>query len=158
VRNAIVLFLICAAWPVLAVDRCVATSHGCLALNPDVVAETIHATICKSGYTKQVRPATVYTNGVKRRLMREQGISLDRAGEFELDHIVPLTLGGHPRQLSNLMLQEWEGPAGAKVKDKLEVRLHGLVCRGEMSLESAQQCIAEDWQRCLAEHPGRTTR
>jgi hypothetical protein len=44
------------------------------------------------------------------------------------------------------------------VKDKLEVRLHGLVCRAEMSLEAAQHCIAEDWQRCLAEHPGRAPR
>jgi hypothetical protein len=133
----------------LSAETCVATTHGCLALNPDVTVETLNDTICKAGYTRLVRPATSYTNGVKRKLMREQGIAAYRAREFELDHIVPLSLGGHPRKLSNLMLQRWDGPDGAKTKDKLEVRLKNAVCRGRVSLTEAQSCIAEDWRACL---------
>ena len=49
---------------------CIKTTHGCIALNPDVAEDTIDATICVSGYTRSVRPATSYTNGVKKKLMR----------------------------------------------------------------------------------------
>ena len=73
------------------------------------------------GYTKLVRPSTSYTNGIKRKLMREQGIDFDQhAAEYELDHIVPLAHGGHPRSIHNFRLQYWEG-GGVKAKDKLEV-------------------------------------
>jgi len=75
-----------------------------MALNPDVHQDTIANTICVPGYTKTVRPATSYTNGVKRKLLREAGIDESHMPEYELDHIVPLGLGGHPRSLDNLML------------------------------------------------------
>jgi hypothetical protein len=151
----ILLFAIGSLTGAWAGDHCVMTSHGCLALNPDVTEATAEQTICSPGYTKLVRPGTAYTNGVKHKLMREQGIPSERAGDYELDHVVPLTLGGHPRQLSNLMLQPWEGDHGAKVKDKLEVRLKNAVCKGRMSLTEAQTCIAENWETCQGKHPGR---
>jgi hypothetical protein len=132
---------------------CIKTTHGCIALNPDVDEETVAATICVSGYTKAVRPASSYTNGVKRKLMREAGIDPARMGDYELDHIVPLALGGHPRKLSNLMLQPWEGEHGAKRKDGLEVRLQALVCRGTLDLTDAQVCIGEDWEACAMKYP-----
>jgi len=134
---------------------CIKTTHGCIALNPDVDEDTIDKTICVSGYTKSVRPATSYTNGVKKKLMREAGIDTVRIGDFELDHIVPLTLGGHPRKLSNLMLQPWEGEHGAKSKDILEVRLQSLVCHGTLDLTDAQVCIARDWEACALQYPKR---
>jgi hypothetical protein len=117
--------------------------------------DTIYGTICVSGYTKSVRPATSYTIGVKKKLMREAGIDAARIGDYELDHIVPLALGGHPRKLSNLMLQPWEGEHGAKAKDALEVRLQSLVCRGKLDLTDAQVCIAQDWEACAALYPSR---
>jgi hypothetical protein len=131
------------------------TTHGCIALNPDVDEDTIDRTICVSGYTKSVRPATSYTNGVKRKLMQEAGIDAARIGDYELDHIVPLALGGHPRKLSNLTLQPWEGEHGAKVKDVLEVHLQGLVCHGKLDLTDAQVCIAQDWEACAIRFPRR---
>ncbi len=132
---------------------CISTAHGCIALNPDVDESTIDATICQSGYTKSVRPATSYTNGMKKKLMREAGIDVARVSEYELDHIIPLALGGHPRKPSNLMLQPWDGPQGAKVKDALEVRLQSLVCHGRLDLTDAQVCIATDWTTCAAGFP-----
>lgn len=113
--------------------------------------ETIEQTICVSGYTKTVRPSTSYTNGVKRKLLREAGIDESLTGQYELDHIIPLGVGGHPRKLSNLMLQPWYGEKGAHRKDGLERRLQGMVCRGDLSLLDAQRCIAEDWVACDAE-------
>jgi hypothetical protein len=86
-------------------------------------------------------------------LLAEAGIDQSRASEFELDHIVPLTLGGHPSKLSNLALQPWDGVHGAKMKDILENRLHKLVCHGQVTLIDAQTCIAQDWEACAAKHP-----
>ena len=116
------------------------------ALNQDVRQETIRETICTPGYTKDVRPSTTYTNGVKRKLIREAGLGWDdSASKYELDHIIPLALGGHPRSLQNLELQPWEGDKGAKHKDRLEVKLQCLVCSGQVSLAQAQADIAGDW-------------
>lgn len=117
-----------------------------LSLNPDVRSDTVDATICQVGYTRTVRPSTTYTNGVKLRLMREAGIDPAQAREYELDHIIPLALGGSPRSLENLMLQPWDGENGAKRKDKLEVRLQKCVCAGALDLTEAQAAIAADWQ------------
>jgi hypothetical protein len=95
----------------------------------------------------------VYIKGLKATLLRESGISVGRSSEFELDHIVPLALGGHPRRLSNVWLQPWDGPHGAHMKDILEVRLQRLVCSGQIALLDAQFCIAEDWEACAVQHP-----
>jgi hypothetical protein len=114
-----------------------------MALNPDVNQDTLQSTICLPGYTAQVRPSTTYTKGVKRKLLREQGMDESLASEYELDHIIPLAVGGHPRSLNNLMLQPW--PA-AKRKDRLEKKLQCLVCSGQVPLEEAQHAIYEDWQ------------
>src|SRR5882672_5186155 len=85
-------------------------------------------TICVPGYTKGVRPATGYTNGVKQMLMQRAKMNPALAQYYELDHIIPLSLGGHPRKLDNLELQLREGENGAKKKDRLEVKLQCLVC------------------------------
>jgi len=129
---------------------CIQTAHGCITVNPDVTRETIGQTICVSGYTRSVRPSTSYTNAVKLKLLREAGIDAALIGQYELDHIIPLAVGGHPRNPSNLMLQPWDGEQGAHRKDVLERRLQGMVCRREIPLLDAQRCIAEDWIACNA--------
>src|SRR5437870_332686 len=86
-------------------------------LNQDITQANIQDTICSKGFTKTIRPAVSYTNGVKFKLLREAGIPEADAGLYELDHIVPLAVGGHPRKMANLMLQPYEnfeGKPGAK--------------------------------------------
>jgi hypothetical protein len=134
---------------------CIQTTHGCVALNPDVTEKTVGQTICVAGYAKSVRPSSSYTNAVKAKLLREAGLDASRMPDFELDHIVPLALGGHPRNLANLALQPWDGEHGAERKDALEIRMHSLVCRGEVPLNEAQVCIAEDWEACAAQYMAR---
>lgn len=116
------------------------------ALNADVRQDTIQQTICIPGYAASVRPSTNYTSGIKAKLLRERGLPPSSATEFELDHRIPLALGGHPRSLANLQLQHWEGEDGAKKKDVLERRLQALVCSGRLSLRDAQRDIYRDWQ------------
>lgn len=121
-------------------------AHSRGALNHDVEQATVQATICVPGYTKSVRPSTSYTNSVKIMLLRRAGIPEEMAAEYELDHIVPLALGGHPRKLENLELQPWAGHHGAKRKDRLEVKMQCLVCSGQIPLDEARRDIASDWQ------------
>ena len=114
-------------------------------MNPDVRQETIQQGICVPGYIASVRPSTTYTNGVKTKLLREQGLPATDSQRFELDHRVPLALGGHPRVLANLQLQVWEGPRGAKAKDVIERRLQMQVCAGRLLLVDAQRTMYFDW-------------
>ena len=58
-------------------------------------------------------------------------------------HVIPLALGGHPRKLDNPELQPWDE---AMRKDRIEVKLHCLVCSGQVSLTDAQREIVDDWQ------------
>jgi hypothetical protein len=113
------------------------------ALNPDVAQGTIAQTICVAGYTKSVRPATSFTNGVKALLLKRAGLDPSTATDYELDHIIPLALGGHPRKLDNLELQPW---GEATRKDRIEVKLQCLVCSGQVALADAQREIVDDWE------------
>jgi hypothetical protein len=116
------------------------------ALNPVVKQETIGKTICVPGYAMGVRPATRYTKGVKKMYFQRAQLNPRLAQAYELDHIIPLTLGGHPRNLDNLALQIREGENGATRKDRIEEKLQCLVCSGQVTLATAQRDILEDWQ------------
>lgn len=48
------------------------------------------------------------------------------------------------------MLQAWEGPDGAKRKDRLEVKLQCLVCSDDVALKDAQDAIWTDWKAANA--------
>jgi len=113
------------------------------ALNPDVTQDTIAQIICMPGYTKSVRPATSFTNGVKALLLKREGLDPSTALDYELDHIIPLALGGHPRNMDNLELQPWDE---ARRKDRVEVKLQCLVCSGQVALADAQKEIVDDWR------------
>jgi hypothetical protein len=116
------------------------------ALNPDVTQATIAQTICVPGYAKGAGPSTSYTNGVKQMLMQRAKMNPALAEYYELDHIIPLSLGGHARKLDNLALQLREGENGAERKDRIETKLQCLVCSGQLKLATAQREILEDWQ------------
>ena len=64
---------------------------------------------------------------------------------LEIDHIVSLELGGS-NNLANLFPEDAGLGPGYRAKDRLENRLHDLVCSGKISLRSAQQQIAANWQ------------
>lgn len=62
----------------------------------------------------------------------------------EIDHLISLELGG-ANDIKNLWPQPFSKTWGAEVKDKLENKLHALVCAGEIDLATAQQEISTDW-------------
>jgi len=67
------------------------------------------------------------------------------AHPLEIDHIVPLVLGGS-NAIANLFPEKLDAQPGYKAKDRLELRLHQLVCSGSMSLRNAREQIAASWQ------------
>ncbi len=64
---------------------------------------------------------------------------------LEIDHIVSLELGGS-NDIANLYPEKANARPGYHVKDKLENRLHELVCLGSMALRDAQDGIATNWE------------
>jgi len=66
------------------------------------------------------------------------------SGNFEIDHRINLWLGGSNHE-SNLMLQPYFGKCNAYDKDKLEIRLHYMVCGKKLSVQQAQTEIYDNW-------------
>lgn len=124
----------------------------------EVTQETVQTTICVSGWTATVRPSTSFTNGVKLLMLKRAGLPISDAQRYELDHFVPLALGGHPRSEDNLWLEPWNGTWNAKVKDHLERKLQVMVCVGQMTLSAARRAIQDGWKAAYRKFLGTNPR
>lgn len=113
-------------------------------LNPDVNQANIHLTICVPGYTLTIRPSRSESGTLKRREMALYG-QTGSLTNFQLDHLIPLELGGAPRDPRNLWPEAFLPTPGAHQKDRIENLLHSRVCSGAMTLAAAQHAIAADW-------------
>lgn len=112
------------------------------ALNPDVTQQTISSTICVKGWTETVRPPSSYTDPLKRQQITQYGYADTNLADYEEDHLVPLALGGAPRDPRNL----WPQPIDqARVKDRDEAHLQGEVCSAAMTLADARAAILSAW-------------
>jgi hypothetical protein len=98
--------------------------------------------ICVSGYA-----------GRARNVVRDQYVQVyasyglpypEPSGSYELDHLVPLELGGDNSN-RNLWPEAASPVPGFHQKDQLENYLHDVVCGGRMALADAQAGIAADW-------------
>ncbi len=114
-----------------------------LPINPAVTQETIQQTICVPGWTKTVRPSARYTARIKIKLIRELELPEELLTDFELDHRIPLALGGAPSDPRNLELQPWDE---AVDKDAVEACLSRAVCAGRIGLDEARHRIWGDWR------------
>ena len=63
---------------------------------------------------------------------------------WEIDHLCSLELGCD-NVAANRWPQRYDGQWGAHVKDKLENKLHALVCAGKVPLDQARRDISTDW-------------
>ena len=95
--------------------------------------------ICQKGYTATVRHVT---DKQKNEVFKEY--NLERSGDYEVDHLISLELGGS-NDTKNLWPQSYYGIWNARIKDGLENRLHNLVCDGNLSLREAQLAISTNW-------------
>lgn len=97
--------------------------------------------ICKSGYASSVRNVPT---SEKNQVYAEYGIASHVAGQYEVDHLVSLELGGS-NDIANLWPEAASPTPGFHEKDKVENYLHDQVCSGAVSLHDAQIEIATNW-------------
>jgi hypothetical protein len=102
------------------------------------------AVICSSTFrTSRIRDVP---ESEKHAVEAEYGLAPGSYGSaLEIDHIVSLELGGS-NDIANLFPEQAAANPGYRVKDRLENRLHDLVCWGAITLRAAQTRIATDWQ------------
>jgi hypothetical protein len=123
---------------------------GCVAANslPDgactpggIFVEATADKVCTPGYSTSVRnvPAEV-----KARVYAEYGIASHEPGQYEVDHLIALELGGS-NGIANLWPEAAEPRPGFHEKDQVENYMHDQVCSGKMTLQQAQLEIATDW-------------
>jgi hypothetical protein len=109
-------------------------------IDPHVTQADIRSTICKKGWTRTVRPPEYQTERFKYHVAYP-AYRTPQSERTELDHLVPLELGG-----SNDATNLWpERPPTPNPKDKVEDALNAAVCQGRVSLTAAQDAIAADW-------------
>jgi hypothetical protein len=108
-------------------------------LNPDVRQETIAETICKSGWTRTIRPPVSYTNELKLRQMREYGVG-GSPSDYQEDHLISLEMGGHPTDPRNLWPEPY--PHASEV-DRIENEINDEICSGKITLAEGQQRESE---------------
>ena len=99
--------------------------------------------VCTPGWSGQHRHVT---ETMRDRVYAEYGRARG-PGCCEVDHLVPLELGGS-NDFRNLWPQPGDPRPGDAEKDGLENELHHLVCAGKMPLADAQKCIASNWVEC----------
>lgn len=107
------------------------------AIFPDATADKV----CTPGYSSSVRDVP---SEVKAQVYAEYGIASHQPGQYEVDHLISLELGGS-NDIANLWPEAAEPRPGFHEKDKVENYLHDQLCSGKMSLQQVQLEIATNW-------------
>ncbi len=110
---------------------------------PGAVFPNVTATqVCTPGYANSVRNVP---QSEKNKVYQEYGIAHHSTGQYEIDHLISLELGGS-NDLKNLWPESALPKPGFHEKDKIEDYLHKQVCSGKMTLKQAQIEIADNWE------------
>ncbi len=107
----------------------------------DIIPSATKSVICKKGYAGSVRNVP---DSEKQQVYAEYGITHHATGQYEVDHLVSLELGGS-NDISNLWPELASPTPGFHQKDTVENYLHSQVCSGAISLQQAQVEIATNW-------------
>jgi hypothetical protein len=75
----------------------------------------------------------------------------DSLSNYELDHLIPLELGGAPDDIKNLWPEPYYTDPNAHDKDRFENYMHNQVCSGNLDLVTAQNEIATNWVKYWVE-------
>ena len=127
-----------------------AKTSGCAVRGPlqdpdctpgDIFLNATREQVCTPGYASAVRNVSTST---KRRVYAGYGITKRLPGQYEVDHLVNLSIGGS-NDISNLWPEAINPRPGARETDRVESYLHDQVCAGTISLQQAQIEIATNW-------------
>jgi hypothetical protein len=110
-------------------------------LTPGEKREIDLGVICRPTIARLLRSQS---SPLRSQVFRAYGIP-DDPKHYQLDHLIPLKLGG-ASVVENLWPQSYDTkPWNAHVKDRLDNYLHRQVCDGKVPIEQAQSEIAKDW-------------
>lgn len=105
--------------------------------------------VCTPGYSKSARNVP---ESEKRQVYREYNMqSHESPCPCEVDHLISLELGGS-NEIKNLWPESYSGKWNAHMKDRLENWLHKEVCKGNMTLQEAQEAIRGDWIKAYVKY------
>jgi hypothetical protein len=109
---------------------------------PGDVTGATREQLCAPGYVPSLPPVTAQAQAL---VFQAYGLNGAAPGTYQLDHLVPLSLGG-----SNAIANLWPlavdaQPYNVDVKRRLEQRLLQMVCSGQLTLAAAQRAMASDW-------------
>lgn len=119
-------------------------------LTPGATRNVSMEEVCKPGSANIARDVS---ESVKSQSFKNYGLTKNHTGYCwspdsdegcEVDHLISLELGGS-NEITNLWPQPYTGEWNAHMKDRLENKLHKMVCSGKISLKAAQELIANDW-------------
>ena len=114
-------------------------------VNTKVKPANINQTICKPSWVKTALPKASALNRVKTAQMKAAKYAAGDAKKYELDHRIPIEVGGDPRNPKNLWLQPLDIQWNALVKNKLETYVQTEICAGRMKLADGQAIFQRDW-------------
>lgn len=96
-----------------------------------IISTATKEQICVPGYAKNVRDVP---DSEKNQVYAEYSVKSHRAGQYEVDHLISLELGGS-NDIANLWPEAADPRPGFHEKDKVENYLHDQVCSGAMPLQ-----------------------
>jgi hypothetical protein len=126
--------------PTAVIPASAGTVHLDRTLTPADVATDDVRLICTPGHAAAVRMPLSEWHRVAPQVFATYGVDFGQHRNYELDHLVPLELGG-----SNAPSNLWPEPlAEAKRKDQIENQLHQRVCAGTPSTEAGHGPVRLD--------------
>ena len=123
-------------------------------LTPGETRPITIAEVCRSAEAEVITPNI--TEEMRRAVFTAYGIDPARRSEFEVDYLITPDLGG-AESIRNMWPQPYSVRWNARVKDRLEQRLHQLVCDGKLGLATAQHDMAVDWIGAYKKYVGANT-
>ncbi len=107
----------------------------------DILFKATAHQVCTSGYASAERNVS---QSLKNQVYAEYGITSRLPAQYEVDHLVNLSIGGS-NDLANLWPQPATPVPGYKEKNRVENYLQSQVCSGVLSLREAEIEIATNW-------------
>jgi hypothetical protein len=117
------------------------------ALTPGVTRDLTLDQICGTKWGKDARAVTAAMKAhvyAEYNMAPHQGDCALSPRGCEIDHAISRELAGAD-DVRNLWPQPYGGQCNAVDKDRLENKLHALVCAKVITIETAQQAIARNW-------------
>ena len=114
---------------------------------PGAKSKANEAQVCAADFEASVKPMAKW----------QHDQALERYGKRpedftgELDHLIPLSLGG-TNELDNIWPLPPNKDMGPEQKKELDAKLHSMVCDKSITLKAAQEAIKKDWVKAYQQY------